>query len=86
MTNEDLIAIGFRPMEHFTIANSVTFPLGRNRHLSAGCIGTPNEILWICEVSPDNDRKITDTICLHNWDYDKELKIEKVQGLINLLK
>ena len=82
MTNQDLIAIGFKEVPHFTVTNSVYYDLGRNRQLSAGNVGTPNEMLWICEVV---DKEITDLICIHNWDYDGPLTIEKVKTLIQVI-
>lgn len=82
MTNDDLTKIGFKEIPHFTIGNALTYDLGRNRFLSASCVGTPNEILFICESDHNDERKITDLICLHNWDHDKELTIEKVKSLI----
>ena len=85
MTNQDLIAIGFKEIPHFTITNSVVYDLGRNRQLSAGCVGTPNEMLWICETDDQNETKITDLVCIHNWDYDGALTIEKVKTLINAI-
>jgi hypothetical protein len=85
MTNDDLIEIGFKKIPHFTIANSVIYPLGRHRHLSAGCVGTPNEMLWICETDDQNETKINDLVCIHNWDYDGVLTIEKVKMLINTI-
>jgi len=85
MTNKDLIEIGFKKIPHFTIANSVIYPLGRHRLLSAGCVGTPNEMLWICETDNQNETKITDLVCIHNWDYDGTLTIEKVKTLINTI-
>lgn len=85
MTNDDLIVIGFQKIPHFTIANSVIYPLGRHRHLSAGCVGTPNEMLWICETNDQDGTLVTDLICLHNYDYDGSLTIEKVQNIINAI-
>lgn len=85
MTNQDLINIGFKEIPHFTISNSVVYDLGRNRQLSAGCVGTPNEMLWICEIDKNDNNKITDLVCLHNFDYDKELTIEKVKTLISII-
>ncbi|MDH3382042.1 MAG: hypothetical protein OEL54_05015 [Flavobacteriaceae bacterium] len=85
MTNDDLIAIGFKEIPHFTIANSVIYQLGRHRHLSAGCVGTPNEMLWICETDAENEKDISDLICVHNYDYEGVLTIEKVKNLINTI-
>ena len=44
---EKLIDIGFQELPHFTIVNNLIYDLGRNRHLSFGAIGTPNEMLFI---------------------------------------
>lgn len=85
MTNEDLIKIGFKKIPHFTVANSVTYDLGRHRYLSAGCVGTPNEALWIYTTNVLDQTKINDIVCLHNWDYDKALTIKKVKAIINAI-
>lgn len=53
MTNADLIEIGFKELPHPTIMNSVIYDLGRNRQLSVGCAGTPNEMIFICERDKD---------------------------------
>lgn len=89
MTNDDLIKIGFTPVPHLTGIGSVTYDLGRDRILSAGSVGTPNEMLFIGQLYDSTlsnaPGKYSDLICLHNYDYDGYLTIEKVQSLINLL-
>lgn len=85
MTNQDLINIGFKEMPHFTVGNSVFYDLGRNRQLSASCVGTPNEMLFICEINPDNKNEITDLVCLHNYEYDKYLTLKKVKSIISAI-
>lgn len=85
MTNQDLIKMGFKEIPTFTIQDSVIYPLGRHRHLSAGCVGTPNEMLFICETDDQNDLKVTDVVCLHNYDYDGYLTENKVKLLINII-
>ncbi len=85
MTNSELIKMGFKEIPHFTITNAVVFPLGRNRHLSAGCVGTPNEMLWICETDHNDEKKITDLVCLHNYDYDGYLTERKLHSLVNII-
>ena len=35
------------------------------------------------EIDEDDNRKITDIICLHNYDYDKFLTEEKVKSIIS---
>ena len=86
MTNADLIEIGFIEFPHPTIMNSVVYDLGRNRHLSVGCVGTPNEMIFICEQDKNVPEKNTDLICLKNYDYDGYTTIETIKELIKLLK
>ena len=81
----DLLSVGFEKIPHFTVTNALVYKLGSHRHLSVGCVGTPNEMLWICETDDQDQRHVTDLVCLHNWDYDKYLTIEKIKGLINLI-
>lgn len=85
MTKEDYIRLGFEPMEHYTVADALLYQLGRNRHISAGCVGTPNEMLWLCQRDDKDPRITTDLVCLHNWDYDKEMTEEKLMLLIKAL-
>lgn len=82
MTNKDAIKLGFEPIPHYTVHDSHVYNLPRNRFLSFGCIGTPNEMLAIGERS-GND--VTDLIVLHNYDYDGLMNQEKLQNLINIL-
>lgn len=86
MTNKDLLEIGFKEISHFTIGNSVTYDLGRQRILSGSGVGTFNEFLFIGEVDDNDKRKINECVCLHNYDYDGFLTIEKVKMLINLIE
>ncbi len=79
LTNDDLIKLGFKPIPHFTIGNSVTYDLGRGRHLSAGNVGTPNEMVFICATDYKDKTNITDLVCLHNYDYDGYITEEKIK-------
>lgn len=83
LSEEILLEIGFEKLPHFTIQNAFIYKLGRNRHLSIGNVGTPNEILYICETDENNYKKITDLVCLHNYDYDGYLSKSKLKTLIN---
>ena len=85
MTTDDLIKIGFKPIPHYTVTNSHVFDIGRRRFLSIGCVGTPNEMLWLEQLDDRNDRTITDLICLHNYDYDGYLSKEKLISLTETL-
>lgn len=75
ITEKELIALGFYQLDHFTIQNSFIFDLPNNRQLSIGCLGTPNEMLFITQSDYDDPKKITDVITLHNYDYNKYLTI-----------
>lgn len=84
MTNKDLTDIGFKEIPHFTINNGLTYDIGRGRYLSAGCVGTPNEMVWIYETDDKDETKINDLVCLHNYDYDGYLTLEKIQKIISI--
>lgn len=86
ITQEQLLTIGFNTLPHFTIMNSLIYDLGRHRQLSLGGVGTPNEILFICNIDNENFKKITDIVCLHNYDYDGYITMEKIENLIKYLK
>lgn len=83
--SEDILIdeIGFERLPHFTIQNALIYKLGRNRHLSIGDVGTPNEMLFICESDEKDYRIITDLVCLHNYDYDGYLSKLKLETLIS---
>ena len=82
MTRDDLINIGFKELPHFTIGNNLIYDLGRNRQLSITCLGEFNEMVFICGIDEINEKKITDLVCIHNYDYDGFLTIEKIKSLI----
>lgn len=86
LTENELIELGFKKFPTFTIMNSYTYDIGRNRHLSIGCVGSANEMLFICATDYDNETHITDLICLHNYDYDGYLSKQKLSDIINVLK
>jgi len=85
LCKDDLLNLNFKEIQHFTISNSLIYNLGRYRQLSVSCIGTPNEMLWVCQIDDKNEKNITDLICLHNYDYDGYLTVDKIVGLINLI-
>jgi hypothetical protein len=80
-----LIELGFKELPHSTITSSLTYDLGRNRQLSFGSIETPNEMLYIYEIDDKDPRKITDLVCLRNYDYDGYTSIEQIKSIINLI-
>lgn len=86
ISNNDLIELGFKPVPTYTIGNSLTYELGRGRALSASCVGTPNEMIFIYQSNEEDSTKITDIITIHNYDYDGYLTIDKINKLIDALK
>lgn len=82
LTPELLIKCGFEEIPHYTVTNSLILNISRNRHLSIGCVGTPNEMLWLCNI---DGKRITDLVCLHNFDYDGKLYLHKLQNFIHIL-
>lgn len=77
-----LISLGFKQIKHLFL-EIFTLEIGRNRELSLHCLGTGNEMLFISEIS--NEKEITDTVVLHNFDYDGFLTEEKLLLLIQFL-
>lgn len=82
---QNLIDIGFKEIPHFTVGNNLLYDLGRHRQLSASSIETPCEMMFVVELDRDNPKKITDLVCLHNYDYDGYLTLEKVKNIINAI-
>jgi len=85
MTIDDLKSIGFEPIPNFTVMNSHFYRLGRHRHLSVCDVGGKSEMMFICETSDQDERIVSELICLHNYDYDGELSADKVVSLINAI-
>lgn len=81
MNKETLIALGFKEVGHYTCLDSLIYKLSRNRVISVGCLGTPNELVYLCEKSYDGNY-YTDLVCVHNFDYDGKLTKQKVEHLI----
>jgi len=85
MNRDDYIKIGFKPIDHFTIMDNLIYDLGRYRQLSAGCVGTPSESIFLCQQNSENPLETTDLICIHNWDYDGEMTEDKIKSIIKAL-
>lgn len=86
MKKQDLLNLKFKEISHFTIGDSMTYDLGRHRQLSVSCVGTPNEMCFLIELDNENKpTKITDLICVHNYDYDGYLSEAKITALINAI-
>ena len=84
--NEDwLVRLGGEKLPYHNILNSIFFKVGRNRIVSVGNVGTPNEMIWLCQVNATNDKIIDDLICLRNYDYDGYTPVHTFQNLIHAL-
>lgn len=84
MTEEELIKLGFKKLPHFTIHNSLDYDLGRNRTLTVGSLGTPNEIICVTEKDIEVPHKITDIIVIRNYDYDGYTSLEDIKQIIKV--
>jgi len=82
MTRDKVIELGFKELPHRTVTNTLVYDLGRNRFLSLGCLGTPNEMLFMYEVDIDNSQDITDMVAMSNYDYDGYLTEDKLSLLL----
>ena len=85
LERETYIRLGFAPLPHYTVADALLYQLGRKRHLSAGCVGTPNEMIWICQMNDEDPKKCDDLVCLHNFDYDGLMTEDRLKTLIEVL-
>ena len=79
---QQLVDIGFSKPDKSKLELSYKYQLGRGRFLSAMCVGTGNETLWLCHKDDKDSYEIDDLICLHNQDYDGKLSLSKVKYLI----
>jgi hypothetical protein len=80
LDEEILLKCGFEKVPHFTVMNSMYINLIRDKKLSVGCVGTPNEMLFLHEVNTDDRRKTEDLIGIHNFDYDGKLYLHTLQN------
>lgn len=82
LTEEWLIKLGFESNSHFTVMNSKFLNLGRNRQISIGCAGTPNEMIFLQEIE---HKKVNDLICVRNFDYDGRTYVHQLQNIYHSL-
>lgn len=82
MSRDEVKTLGFKEHDKPTLLRSLFYPLERNRFLSIGSLGTPNEMLFIADSFqyPEN------IIVLHNYDYDGYLTSCKLEGLLEFFK
>jgi hypothetical protein len=89
LTTEILERLGFKITNNYSIFISADLNIGRNRFFSIRSYGTPNEMLFLCDVDfVKNIEELKDTvidnvITLWNYDYDGYLSED---NLITLLE
>ncbi len=81
MTREELLEIGFSEMPYPTVMGSLHYELGRSRQISVGCVGTPNEMVFLTTL----DETERDIIILRNYDYDGYTDLDTIKSLITAI-
>jgi len=84
ITKDWALRLGFKEIDCFTVAGNITFDLGRRKHLTIGCIATPNEMMVLNEISYKDPNEITDSIVIHDYDLCGYLSVHKLQNLISI--
>ena len=82
LLEQQLCELGFVKPNKNKLETSYKYYLGRRRFISAMCLGTGNESMWLCYKEDMDSEIINDLICLHNVDYDGKLTISKVKHLL----
>ena len=85
MKKEDLLQLGFEPIPNYTVMDTLIYKLQRNRHISISNIDTPNEVVYICQVDVKYKKKITDLVCIHNYDYDGYVSLVQMKIIIRAM-
>lgn len=82
LTEDILLKAGGYKLPHMTVTDSVLFDIGRDRILSIGCIEDCNQMAWLQHIE---GKKVTDLVCIHNYDYDGWLYLHTFQNLFKSL-
>lgn len=82
MNRQQAIDLGFKALPWFTVHNAHVYDIGRFRQLSFSDIGNCNEMLTIIQLDRKDDCVVLDSICLHNFDYDGYMTVDKLKVLI----
>ena len=85
MSNEEFLSIGFVEYTHKVLNGNMRYELGRGREITIQNLGNPNEFVWLVQIDSENETQITDLICLHNYDFDGYLTLEKIKMLITAI-
>lgn len=81
MNKDILLQKGFISVPHSILGPIFILDIGRNRNISISLLGTPNEMIYLYERHHDGN--ITESICIHNFDYDGYLTETKLNNIIS---
>ena len=84
-TYNNVTELGFAKIPTFTLLETYTLKLGRYRYLSLSSLGTPNEMIFICQTPKDDQSVVEDIVCLHNFDFDGNISLQKLSDLVKIL-
>jgi hypothetical protein len=82
-TEKHLNERGFASKSHLVVGRMFSLNVGRQREISVGAIGTPNEMVFL---NQKEDGGIIDLVCIHNYDYDGFLTVKKLDTIISIFK
>lgn len=85
ITKEYLLGKGFKDVPHLILPSNWVLDIGRLRSISIGSLGTPNEMVFLSQKDHPKDI-CPDLVCVHNYDYDGFLTIEKLESLLSVFK
>lgn len=83
ITERELVRMGFLQVAPHNTTRVWVRELGRDRYLLLGDVGSPNEMLFICEGALDQTP--SDAVCLHNFDFEGPLTTQKIEEFLALL-
>jgi hypothetical protein len=78
---QQLLDIGF-VLKEKSVVDTFTYDLGRDRVLFFSNISTQNEYGYIGQLEDNATPIYDDVVCIHNYDYDGYITIDRVMLLI----
>lgn len=85
ITEEELIDLGFEFNPKSIITKNYRLNIKRNIWISVSDLGTVSEFVFLVQEDY-KDPMETDVISLWNYDYDKNISLEKLTEIVNSLK
>jgi len=82
LTTEYILSLGFTFQPFPVLGGLYVYDLGRNRQLTLSGVGTGNEMMYISELE---NGQYTNSICIHNFDYNGFLTEFKLHTIVQIL-